>query len=1571
MKLNFKLMRKSIPIIEKRLLRFYSKPLLTLFAILIMATTIFAQTGTIVEDCTCLSNNSCEYDGQFSTLIRITNGGAGPWYIAQDSIRGLYKNPSPAPPAQPDEFTTGPGGDQMDHVGNDTFELSGIHIDGLGYWVQLTDGQDTLEFKVDSAHCQYPHTNIVGDPFVCEGQESSYTTQNNAGSSYNWTLNNGGAFTSTTNTNTVTVQWDDDSDGSVHQLIVDEVSVHGCIISDTMDVIIEDTITLACNDDVQISLDVNCAGELTADMFLEDPQYNDDSYQLIIEDENGIILNQDTLSSDMVGKRYTVTVQHICSSNMCWSHMLVLDKTAPEVECKSDTIKCSDPIKPQDLDMYPIVNYTSIETTSNPYVYIAKGTPGCSDLTMTYFDEVEDEDCNSNFTSIIYRTWLVKDPSGNQSSCIDTIYLERTGLDEINYPANWDGLPGNHDFIEACSGYKKDLNGNPHPDYTGAPSGPLCGNIMINYVDHKRIYLCGEGGKSYKVLREWIVMDMCTSEVYDTIQIIAIMDTKAPYVSISGLVNNTLTASTDDYSCDSDVELPLPRVKDCSNTTLNISYQLADENGNFPAPTIPFNTIQPSGGKYIIHDMPTGLARVKYIVTDDCGNATEKLIYVKVIDNLEPQAICDKHTTISLNDEGKGYLGKITFDDGSYDNCTDITMRVRRMTSSCDPSDTHWGEGVHFCCDDVSLTEPVMVQLEVTDENGFKNSCMAQVFVQDKQSPEIVCPSNGEVSCKFDYSDLSVFGTVRTSEEDVQKIYVNDPEHGGNHIYFGKDGYATDNCSVIIEELPAKVNINNCGTGIIQRSFRAQDNFGNKSNICKQIIKVIDFKPFNPKHDLIWPRDYTANGCLDSSIDPDNLPEKYGWPRITGDDKCSMIAMDKEDLVFEHIEGMCYKILRKWEVIDWCQYNQNDPWNTEGYWEHVQTLIINDNIAPVFTEGCSPSSITALGNCQYRVEFNAVANDNCTPEQHLKYSHKVELNNNPNDFVEGNGNSFNIVLSKGNHKIIWYAEDNCGNIGQCSQTFTITDDKAPTPQCLEGLVTVLLEETGRVTINAADFNRHSTDDCTASNYGTCGCLTDLKFSFSSNVNERTRLLTCDDIENGSIDTIELEMWVTDESGNQDFCNTFIVLQDNADVCPDVLPPHDTSYYNIIGNITNPDNEPLNNVDLTLITDNPEIPVSASSDEEGIFEFGNLADNYHYSVRASREGDDINGLSTLDIVYIQKHLLGIKDLNDPYKLIAADINNSGNISASDILELRKMILGEYNTFKNNHSWKFVPKNHEFENANIPYNYDPAINLGILTEDRNIGFTGVKIGDINNSAITSGNQLENRNSEEIDLIAEDIHFTKGQEIELPVFLANDKEIIGTQFTIKYNTSNLKYNGISNGLISFDKFNINEMFKENGLITVSWNTSKFINTNSGSPLFRIKFIAINNGNAKMDLDINSEITNAEIYTNESGGIKESKLKLEFRNSIDTYTFSVKQNVPNPFSETTTIGFEIPENQTVILSIYDITGKIVYQNRQEFDKGYNEITIDKKDLNATGLLYYKLEAGQYSAMKKMILIK
>lgn len=52
--------------------------------------------------------------------------------------------------------------------------------------------------------------------------------------------------------------------------------------------------------------------------------------------------------------------------------------------------------------------------------------------------------------------------------------------------------------------------------------------------------------------------------------------------------------------------------------------------------------------------------------------------------------------------------------------------------------------------------------------------------------------------------------------------------------------------------------------------------------------------------------------------------------------------------------------------------------------------------------------------------------------------------------------------------------------------------------------------------------------------------------------------------------------------------------------------------------------------------------------------------------------------------------GIKPLNSPYKMIAADANHSNSITTFDVVEIRKLILGIYSKFPNNTSWRFATR-----------------------------------------------------------------------------------------------------------------------------------------------------------------------------------------------------------------------------------------------------------------------------------------
>ena len=58
-------------------------------------------------------------------------------------------------------------------------------------------------------------------------------------------------------------------------------------------------------------------------------------------------------------------------------------------------------------------------------------------------------------------------------------------------------------------------------------------------------------------------------------------------------------------------------------------------------------------------------------------------------------------------------------------------------------------------------------------------------------------------------------------------------------------------------------------------------------------------------------------------------------------------------------------------------------------------------------------------------------------------------------------------------------------------------------------------------------------------------------------------------------------------------------------------------------------------------------------------------------------------------------------------------------------------------------------------------------------------------------------------------------------------------------------------------------------------------------------------------------------------------------------------------------------------LLAEFDITGKQIYSLSGKFDKGFNSITVNNSQLNNSGVYYYQIEAGEFSATKKMILIE
>jgi hypothetical protein len=91
----------------------------------------------------------------------------------------------------------------------------------------------------------------------------------------------------------------------------------------------------------------------------------------------------------------------------------------------------------------------------------------------------------------------------------------------------------------------------------------------------------------------------------------------------------------------------------------------------------------------------------------------------------------------------------------------------------------------------------------------------------------------------------------------------------------------------------------------------------------------------------------------------------------------------------------------------------------------------------------------------------------------------------------------------------------------------------------------------------------------------------------------------------------------------------------------------------------------------------------------------------------------------------------------------------------------------------------------------------------------------------------------------------------------------------------------------------------------------------------------------------------------------------------SIIPEVYSLEQNYPNPFNPVTTIRFDLPKVSRVNIQIYNTAGRAVAELVDGWrDAGHHELIFDGAGL-ASGMYVYHIEAGEFTATKKMILMK
>lgn len=1179
-----------------------------------------------------------------------------------------------------------------------------------------------------------------------------------------------------------------------------------------------------------------------------------------------------------------------------------------------------------------ILNQLATSTLNRPVF-----TDACNGSNLIYSkrDEVEVLTCNDRYSKIIRRFWTITDQSGNSAQKTQYYYIRRGVLSEVTPP-----MDRNYN----CNLVIPRLpNGAPTPQYAGFPGNTGCSNIQTYYSDII-FELCGGG---IKVFRHWNVIDWCTGGERTFGQTIKIEDDINPIITCpraaTSPIDGQLVAAvvnTASHTCDADWNVIAPTtITDCSSTTFAVTFKKAGANG-LPDLSKPFTSVDGATivtgvyPNYKIEKLPLGRTLLLYTVTDACGNFSTCETFVDVVDRTPPTAICEGFTVVSLDESGWAELYATSVDDHSLDNCAIDRFEIRRKLNTCAgfPGDLEFSNKVNFCCSDVTTPESyIKVVLRVYDKSGNFNECEADVRVQNKRPPVILCPPNRSLVCGDSRIDAWRAGNVAfdTSYFSVPTV----------------SGVCTD---LQFNSRILNVNINSCGVGTITRQWFV---VSNPTVTCNQILTVT--APAFSASLVTFPSDRVLSSCNPADAHPDVLDSKPSVPASA----CRQIGISYTDQVFYDTPEACVKILRTWRVIDWCTHS-----STQFIAERVQTIKLTGTTAPRFTTPCTNQTLdTDPTSCEREVTVSVNAEDDCTDDDKLKYTWTLDLGNNGSIDQTGTGKSFTRTLAKGTHRVSFTVENRCGIKSTCTYNITIRSTKKPTPICYREVVWVM-EADGSTEIWASDFDLKSE--------AACGGTEGLRFSFNQAGNQPGRVFTCADIPNGQVARIPLNMYVIDTDNNFDFCSVTLVLQDSplTNACqdnPGLLPT-------VEGRITTEMNEGVEEIEVGLTNlQNVEASAKKMTDQSGKYKFNGINVFDPMSIEAFKNNDPLNGVSTFDLVLIQRHILGIQKLTSPYQLLAADINNSRSITASDLVNLRKLILGVSLEFENNTSWRFLPKEYVFDDPAFPFDFPKKINLDSIFEDKsNVDFVAVKVGDVNHSATVNANQqqVESRSSA-FTMYTDLKEFKAGEQFRMEIKAGDMIHTTGTQFNLTFDPSVMNISGYEGGAFSLSDYNFNFSNIDRGILSVSYDKATGLKVDEDQVLFTLVFKSLRSGNTTA-LNIVDEYLKSEIYSAEME-IKGLRLQVRSKDTQVTDTAVLHQNEPNPFNGNTRIAFELPAQSEVAIRIFDVNGKEVFSRKSEYPKGYHTLAISREQLPSGGVFYYQMEAGKFSATRKMILIE
>ena len=607
----------------------------------------------------------------------------------------------------------------------------------------------------------------------------------------------------------------------------------------------------------------------------------------------------------------------------------------------------------------------------------------------------------------------------------------------------------------------------------------------------------------------------------------------------------------------------------------------------------------------------------------------------------------------------------------------------------------------------------------------------------------IYCPSDAYATCTDELWNLSAYGWA----------YVHDYS-GYTYLY-----------NPVVEH-----HLSSCNTGYITRTWSAYNPYSNTWHSCTQTIHVTGGGGYGNTggfgyQNIHWPQSpYTVYGC-NPDVNPYNFPAEYGAPTYDYV-ACSQIGVAYTDAVFT-VNQTCKKIIRTWKVVDWCQHN---PYTGKGKWTYDQEIKIMENTPPAYT--CPDDITVSSNNCKNATVYVAPLTVDAT----ACGGYATVTNTSPYAF--SNGADISGVYPIGTTKVKYIISYGCGYKKNCTVNVTVSKDKPPTPYCLHTVTTALMGvdtdgdgvvDDGMVEIWAKDLDKDSRPACGGG---------PLRFSFSSDVNDMSKTFTCANVGRNPV-----QVWVTDHYGNQDWCLAYVEVQNNGARIPNCEPvnyvPHPHTPHYASGRIATQWEEPiefaavsLTDMDVWLpayLTDTViHLTIDTITNQWGDMAFiesgrveivqtqirptehpttqmqtGNIGQymfndalapqaSYMLHVEPGSVDSDVEQIRYDDAYAVMKHVMGIETLQDPYAIIAADVNSDGDITIHDFRAIYHYVKYGTPLMKSNlPAWITVNASYRWDNAMDALSYCPD-EIYFTTDNADVtgqNFIAIRKGDVN--------------------------------------------------------------------------------------------------------------------------------------------------------------------------------------------------------------------------------------------------